>query len=193
MRGSKNPMHERARRLVTALALCAASTALAAGASDATLYVKARNTRLMASASPTADVVAILQPGQKVTWKGADAKNKQWHHVEVDGKAGLIFQSNLAKQPPSMDLVAKDGARTTDTRSLISSGAAIRGLADGAAQYGNEKGKKVPGFSESVAQVKKLEELAQTITTEELATHAKNAGLFPVVGPEATASRGGKR
>ncbi len=193
VRGSENAMRKRARRLVAALALCAASTALAAGASDPTLYVKARNTRLMASASPTADVLAILQPGQKVTWKGADPKNKQWHQVVVDGKAGLVFQSNLAKQPPSMELVAKDGTRTTDTRGLVSSGAAIEACADGATQYGQEKGKKVPGFSETVTQVKQLENLAESITPQELAAHADKAHLFPVVGPQAAVSRGGKR
>lgn len=193
MRGVDNAMHKRARRLVTALALCAASTAGAASTANQNLYVKARNTRLMASASPTADVLAILQPGQKVTWKGADPKNKQWHHVLVDGKEGLVFQSNLTKQQPSMELVAKEGSRTTDTRGLVSSGAAIRGLADGAAQYGQEKGKKVPSFSESVAQIKKLEELAKTITPDELSAHVDKAHLFPVVGPQAAVSRGGKR
>ncbi|MFL5347858.1 MAG: SH3 domain-containing protein [Hyalangium sp.] len=186
-------MHKRARRLVTVLAWCAASTALAAGASEPTLYVKARNTRLMASASPTAEVLTILQPGQKVIWKGADSKNKQWHHVVVDGKEGLVFQSNLAKQPPSMELVAKDGTRTSDNRGLISSGAAIRGLADGATQYGREKGKQVPSFSDSVDQIKELEKLARTITPEELAAHVDKAHLFPVVGPQADASPGDKR
>src|SRR4051812_38371274 len=104
MRGTKDAMHKRARRLVMALGLWATSLALAAAPSDTPLYVKARNTRLMASASPTADVVAILQPGQKVLWKGADPQNKQWHRVVVEGKAGLVFQSNLSKQPPSMEL-----------------------------------------------------------------------------------------
>jgi hypothetical protein len=179
---------------MTALALCAVSTALAAGTSASTLYVKARNTRLMASASPTADVVAILQPGQKVIWKGADPKNKQWHHVVAeDGKAGLVFQSNLSKQQPSMGLVAKDGTRSTDTRDLVSSGAAIRGLADGAIKYGEEKGKKQPSFSASVTQVEDLEKVARSITLEELAAHADQAHLFPVVGPRDTVSRGGKR
>lgn len=194
MRGEKNAMHKRARRLITALALSATTTALAAGTSAATLYVKARNTRLMASASPTADVVAILQPGQKVTWKGPDPQNKQWHRVVAEnGKVGLVFQSNLSKQPPSMELVAKDGTRSTDTRDLVSSGAAIRGLADGAIQYGEEKGKKAPSFSQSVTQVEKLEALAQSITPEELAAHADQAHLFPVVGPRDTVARGGKR
>jgi len=192
MRGPDNAMHKRTRRWVSTLVLCAASTALAAGATDVTLYVKARNTRLMASASPTADVVALLQPGQKVTWKGADPKNKQWHQVMVDGKTGLVFQSNLSKQQPSLELTAKEGSSTTDTRGLVSSGAAIRGLTDGAARYGKDKGKKEPGFAETVAQLKALDALAQSVTPDELATHADKAHLFPVVGPQATVSGGGK-
>ena len=190
-------MHNRARRWVTvmALALGAASTALAAGAATSTpLYVKARNTRLMASASPTADVVAVLQPGQKVMWIGPDEKNKQWHHVEVvGGKKGLIFQSNLAKQPPSLELVAKDGARTVDTKALASSGAAIRGLADGATQYGQQKGKQDVGFQQAVTDVKKLEKLAEAITLTDLAAHADQAHLFPVVGPQTAVSPRSKR
>jgi uncharacterized protein YgiM (DUF1202 family) len=189
-------MHKRARRWVMALALSATSAALAAGANASILYVKARNTRLMASASPTADVLAILQPGQQVSWQGADAKNKQWHRVLVDGKKGLVFQSNLSKQKPSMELVTQDGTSTTDTRSLISSGAAIRGLADGAVQYGHDKGQQSPGLSKAVDQIKELEKMTQTITPAELAAHADKAHLFPVVGPLETAaapSRGHKR
>jgi uncharacterized protein YgiM (DUF1202 family) len=183
-------MHERARWLVAALALCAASTALAVKTGE-DLYVKARNTRLMASASPTANVVTVLQPGQKVTWLGADPKNKQWHRVKVSEKQqGLVFQSNLSTQPPNLELVSKGTVSQEDLKSMASSGAAVRGLSEGAVKYGN--GKQAPGFTEAVTQVKELEKLALEITPQDLAGHATKTHLFPVVGPRDTASRGGK-
>jgi uncharacterized protein YgiM (DUF1202 family) len=183
-------MRKRVRVLLAALSLCAAVTALAADDKN-TLYVKARNTRLMASAAPTADVVAILQPGQQVTWLGADAKNKQWHRVKVKGKEsqqGLVFQSNLSTRPPNMELTAKGGGRPVDPMAFANSGAAVKGLSEGAIAYGNGK----PELSEAVKQVQALEKLSEQITPAELAAHASKARLFPVVGPRDTISRGGK-
>jgi uncharacterized protein YgiM (DUF1202 family) len=182
-------MRKRVRVLLAALSLCAAITALAAEGKD-TLYVKARNTRLMASPAATADVVAILQPGQQVTWLRADPKNKQWHHVKVEGKKpqqGLIFQSNLSTRPPNMELTAKSG-RPVDATAFANSGAAVKGLSEGAIAYGNGK----PDLAQAVKQVQALENLAGQITPAELAAHAAKARLFPVVGPRDTLSRGGK-
>jgi len=182
-------MRKRVRLVVAALSLCALG-AVPAADDKSTLYVKARNTRLMASSAPTANVVAILQPGQKVKWLGADPKARQWHRVEVSGKQGLVFQSNLSKKAPSMELIAKDGGKEVDAGVFANSGAAVKGLSDGAIAYGN--GKKDPDLSGAVQQLQALEERADQITPEELAAHASKAQLFPVVGPRATASRGGK-
>jgi hypothetical protein len=183
-------MRKRVRVLLAALSLCAAVTAVAADNKN-TLYVKARNTRLMASTSPTADVVAILQPGQQVTWLKADEKNKQWHHVKVDGKKpqqGLVFQTNLSTRPPNMELTTKSGGRPVDATAFANSGAAVKGLSEGAIAYG----KGQPDLVQAVKQVQALEKLAEQITPAELAAHAAKAHLFPVVGPRDTLSRGGK-
>lgn len=185
-------MRKRVRVLLAALSLCAAVTALAADDKNI-LYVKARNTRLMASAAPTADVVAVLQPGQQVTWLGADAKNKQWHRVKVAGKKpkeGVVFQSNLSTKPPNMELTTKNDGRPMDATAFANSGAAVKGLSDGAIAYGN--GKKDPDLSQAVKQVQALEKLAEQITPSELAAHAAKARLFPVVGPRDAISRGSK-
>jgi hypothetical protein len=176
------------KRLVAVLAVCAAGTALAVKPGG-TLFVKARNTRLMANSSPTADAVAILQPGQQVKWLGADAKNKQWHLVEAAGKKGVVFQSNLATKPPNMELISKDGAEKVDPVAFANSGAAVKALSTGAIGYGKTKG---AGYQEASKQIQALEKLAEDITPEQLAAHARNAQLFPVVGPQETASRGGK-
>ena len=102
------------------------------------LYVKAKNTRVMKSPSPTADAVAILQPGQQVVWNGADPKNKQWHSVKAPGgKVGYVFQTNLSASAPKMELVAKDGdTKRVDPAAFVASGAAVKALSPGAEKYG---------------------------------------------------------
>lgn len=178
-------MGKRVRLLWAVLALGVASPALAV-APGGTLYVKARNTRLMTTPAPTAKALAVLQPGQAVKWLGADPKNKQWHRVEVEGKQGVVFQSNLATKPPNMELVAdKKEVRTVDPVAFANSGAAVKGLSKGAIDYG--KGKNDPGFNQAVEQLKELEDLARKIGPEQLAAHATQAGLFPVVGAQSVA------
>ncbi len=152
------------------------ATALAVSAGG-TLYVKARNTKLLASASPTADVVALLQPGEQVKWQGADPANKQFHKVEYGAKKGVVFQSNLATKPPSTELVASQGGKELDPKAFASSGAATKALGETAKEYG-EKG----NMKEAVAKLQALEKLSKSVTPAEVADHAKKAGIFQVVG-----------
>lgn len=171
----------RNRVLLTAvLALGVASPALAV-TKGGTLYVKVKNTRLMDSAATSANLVQVLQPGQTVTWLGADPQNKQWHQVEVDGRKGVVFQSNLSTKQPNMELVAgKDGVTTHDAAAFANSGAAIKLLADGPRQYGQKKGADV---QDAMAQLQQLKALTDTLKESDAARHVKQAGLFPVVGP----------
>jgi SH3-like domain-containing protein len=152
------------------------------------LYVKAKNTRVMESASPTANAVVILQPGEQVTWEGADPKNKQWHRVAApNGKKGFVFQTNLSSTPPRMELVSdKDGKRQVDPKKFVASGAAVKALSPGAEKYGN--GKK-GDYEKAVASIKALEALSKGVTTQHIADHVKAAGLFPVVGPSDTVAK----
>jgi uncharacterized protein YgiM (DUF1202 family) len=149
---------------------------------DEKLYVKARNTRVLKSAVPTSDVVVVLQPGQQVTWRGADPTNKQYHQVtEPGGKAGYVFQTNLSTRPPNMELTAKEGQpRAIDPAAFVSSGAAVKALSPGAEKYGKQKG---GDYAQAVEQIKSVEALAKKVTPVEISAHVKQAGLFPVVAP----------
>jgi uncharacterized protein YgiM (DUF1202 family) len=172
--------------LAAMLALGVAGNALAAVKKGGTLYVKVKNTRLMESAALDANLLRVLQPGQEVKWLGADPKDKQWHQVEVGGKKGVVFQSNLSTKPPSMELVAgKDGVTTQDAATFANSGAAIKLLADGPLQYGQKKGADV---KDAVAQLQQLKALTHTLRESDAARHVKQAGLFPVVGPSEPAA-----
>jgi hypothetical protein len=168
------------KRWVAVLALCAAGTALAVKPGGS-LFVKARNTRLMASPSPTADVVTILQPGQQVKWLGADAKDKQWHRVEADGKQGVVFQSNLAPKAPELELIAQNGVRQVDPVAFASSGAAVKLLGDGVISYGNSKGQD---YGQAAVQLRQLGTLAREIPLKDVSERARQAKLLPVVGPQ---------
>ncbi len=176
-------MRMRARAAVAAAVLAVGLPALAVKVGDA-LYVKAKNTRVMASPSPTADVVTILQPGETVKWGGADPKNKQWHKVAGPGnKPGFVFQTNLSTQPPSMELVVdKDGKRKVDPKGFVASGAAVKALSPTAIDYG--RGKDDPDFGKAVDEILLLEDIAKTVEPKHLAAHVAQAKLFPVVGPD---------
>ncbi|MFP2930407.1 SH3 domain-containing protein [Pyxidicoccus sp. 3LG] len=172
---------------VLALGLPGLAGAVAVGGS---LYVKAKNTRVMVSPSPTANAVVILQPGEKVTWEGADAANKQWHRVVAPGgKKGFVFQTNLSTTAPNMEIVTDgNGKQTVDPKKFVASGAAVKALSPGAEKYGN--GKK-GDYAKAVADIKAMESLAKAVTTEQVAAHVNEAGLFPVVGPTETADASG--
>jgi hypothetical protein len=168
----------RNRMLAAMLVLGTASGALAVS-KGGTLYVKAKNTRLMASSAASAKALAVLQPGQPVKWLGADPKNRQWHQVETGGKRGVVFQSNLASKPPNMELVAsEDGATRKDATEFANSAAAVKLLSDGAIKYGSKEG---GAKKRAVTQLQQLEELAKAVDTRRIAEHVKTAGLFPVV------------
>ncbi len=179
-------MPRKSALLTVMLALGVAGNALAAVKKGGTLYVKVKNTRLMESPSTGANLLRLLQPGQEVKWLGADPKDKQWHQVEVGGKKGVVFQSNLSSKPPSMELVAsKDGVTAKNATEFANSGAAIKLLADGPLQYGQKKGADV---KDAVAQLQQLKALTHTLRESDAARHVKQAGLFPVVGPSEPAA-----
>nr|WP_163997805.1 SH3 domain-containing protein [Pyxidicoccus caerfyrddinensis] len=176
-------MRMRTRAAVTAAVLALGLPGMAAAVRvNDPLYVKAKNTRVQQGPSSTADTVVILQPGEKVTWKGADPKNKQWHQVEAPGgKKGFVFQTNLSTTQPNMELVTdKDGTRQLDPKKFVASGAAVKALSPGAEAYG--KGKK-GDYEKAVADIKALEKRNEQLTPERIAAHVAEAGLFPVVGP----------
>ena len=145
------------------------------------LYVKAKNTRVLATPSGAVDAVAVLQPGEKVKWGGADAKQKQWHRVTTaTGKKGFVFQTNLSTTPPNMELVTDGGGKQqVDPKKFVASGAAVKALSPGAERYGKDKG---GDHRQAVADIQALEKLAKNVSTKDIAAHVTAAGLFPVVG-----------
>jgi hypothetical protein len=156
-----------------------------------TLYVKAKNTHLKASNSPTADTLVVLQPGKEVTYDGKDA-GSPWCKVKVttDKKAavpGFIYQANLGVSPPAMEATSKSPGKPLSPEAFASSGAAVKALGPGAIEYGHSLPKP-----ESVEQLIALEKLAAAVDDVQVAEYAQAGGLPAVVGRPEVASRSEK-
>ncbi|HSP79406.1 MAG TPA: SH3 domain-containing protein [Myxococcaceae bacterium] len=178
-------LRKRETLLVLALALGAPGSASAVEVGG-TLYVRAKDTRLLESPSPTSKVLAILQPAQSVVWQGAHPRNKRWHHVKAGGRSGYVFQSNLATKPPSMELVAGEGSGKLDAQAFASSGAAVKAVSSGVLSMGNQRLE----LKESILQLDALEHFVQErVKDEDVAAHAQQAGLAPAAPTTAAPER----
>ncbi|WNG50060.1 SH3 domain-containing protein [Archangium minus] len=176
-------------RLPTLLALaCVATSATAlAVPPGGTLYVKAKNTHLKASSSPTANTLVVLQPGKEVTYNGREGTTP-WCKVTVsaDKKGpvqGFIYQANLAVSPPSLEVTSKNPGKPLSPEAFASSGAAVKALGPGAIEYGKSLSRP-----ESVQQILELEALAKSIDETQVAEYARAGGLPEVVGRPTVAS-----
>ena len=156
----------------TLVALAGAAGAFALSAGD-TVYVRARDTQVLKKASPTADTVLKLQPGDAVLWRGADKEQPKWHRVEVHGQVGFVWFSNLSTTPPDKELLTSpQGASKVDAQAFASSGAAGKALTEGAIRYGDQdeknKGTLKPSMKEAVRETLTVEAIAQQRTAAEL-------------------------
>ena len=177
-------------RLPTLLALVCVATSGSALAvpPGGTLYIKAKNTHLKASNSPTADTLVVLQPGKAVTYNGREGSTP-WCKVTVaaDKKApvqGFIYQANLGVSPPSLEVTSKNPGKPLSPEAFASSGAAVKALGPGAIEYGKSLSRP-----ESVQQLIALESLAKSIDETQVAEYARAGGLPEVVGRPEVASR----
>jgi hypothetical protein len=170
-------MHVKTRWLVLG-GLLTASSALAVKVGEP-LYIRAKGTKLLASAAPTAKALAVLQPGEKVVWKGADPANKQFHKVESGGKTGVVFVANLSSTPPSTELTAQSGGAAIDAQAFASSGAATKALSEGATSYASTK--KIDSLA---VELISLEQLALAVKAKEINERNKKVGLFVVATDE---------
>lgn len=131
-----------APRLALAAALLLSGGASAVG-KGGTLYIRARDTRLLAEPQLSAKVLATLQPGHEVKWLGTAPGGKQLHGVEVTvaGKAvtGYTLQQNLTPNKPAAEYLARDDGKPMSAQAFASSGAATKALSEAGLKYSNEK------------------------------------------------------
>jgi hypothetical protein len=164
------------RRFWAVALLTCAGVASALSAGD-TVYVRARDTQVLKKASPTADTVLKLQPGDVVVWRGADKDQPKWHRVDIHGQVGFVWFSNLSTKPPDKELLTLPaGATKVDAQAFASSGAAGKALTEGAIRYGDQpdknKGPLKPSMKEAVRETQTVEAIAQQRTPAELQQQA---------------------
>jgi uncharacterized protein YgiM (DUF1202 family) len=165
--------------------LCAVAGVAAAAAAvkpGSTLYVRARNTRVL-KAPGSSEVKTILQPGDKVKWLGKDKNG--WHTIKAGGYQGVVLGASLSVKPLQMELVSSDGKRDTDATAFLNSGAATKALGPGAIAYGDRKKKDGEEHSRAVRDASAMEKIAKTVTTADIAAHAGKVGIVTAVGPVA--------
>jgi hypothetical protein len=183
------------KRLPALLLLACVATAVPALAvtPGGTLYIKAKNTHVKASSSPTANTLVVLQPGNAVKYDGREGTTP-WCKVTVaaDKKGstvqGFVYQANLGVSPPSLEVTSKNPGKPLSPEAFASSGAAVKALGPGAIEYGKSLSRP-----ESVGQLIKLEELAASIDTAQVAEYARAGGLPEVVGRPEVAKRPAKK
>lgn len=175
------------------LLTCVATPGLAlAVPPGGTLYVKAKNTHVKASSSPTANTLVVLQPGKEVTYKGREGTTP-WCKVAVaaDKKGsveGFVYQANLGVSPPSLEVTSKNPGKPLSPEAFASSGAAVKALGPGAIEYGKSLSRP-----ESVQQLIQLEKLAASIDETQVSEYARAGGLPEVVGRPELAKRPAKK
>ncbi len=156
-----------------ALAVLVGSSALAAG--SPALYVRAKNTKLLAQPSALSKAVATLQPGDEVSWLARDAKNPLFHKVSTKGgQTGYLFQSNLATAKPPAEVHAQVAGNEAVRRvgGDASTGAATKALGDGAVSF-----KEQPEAAKVVSQLQAVDAIANRVDGKAIAAHVKSAGL----------------
>ncbi len=151
------------RRLVplAVAALCWAGPAVAVS-KGGKLYIKSKDTRVLDKADAKGKPVGTLQPGDEVTWTGADPVNKQFHGIEAGKVKGFTLQQNLSPSKPQAELLTRDNGAPIDGKAFASSGAATKALNAAALKYA--------GTKQSLAEVAKglatAEGVAATVSAE---------------------------
>ena len=135
-------------RAVVALALINASGAWAV-AVGGTLYVKSKDTKVLKEAKAGSSAVVTVQPGKEVIWNGADAKDKSFHSVTVDGKKGFVLMSNLSQNKVATEIDSSSG-KPMSAQAFASSGAATKALTPAGVNYAKDTPNKAEAASEII-------------------------------------------
>jgi hypothetical protein len=136
------------------------------------VYVKARNTKLLGAASANAEVKAVLRVGDTLQWIAKSSNG--FHSVRLPGKEAVYFAygANLSLKPPRQEQWAAAGT-TVDTQAFASSGAATKGLSEGAFQLAVSDAQLEKAARDLLA----LEALQAGVTDAEVDAHLRAAKL----------------
>lgn len=162
-----------------------AATPAWAVAKGGSLFIKCASAKLLKDPKATGAKVADLADGDEVIWNGAAAK--PYHDVTAKkaGKSGFVDMACLSPSKPSSEYSTSGSA--INSEAFKSSGAATKGLSQGAITYANEKPADV---KKNAAQIIWVEENTKVKTDPKdkgFAEWAKKAGVnFSAAGKVAS-------
>lgn len=156
-------MTHNVKRLLMALAVLASGSALAV-AKGGKLYIKTKDAKVFDKADAAkGKTVGTLQPGDEVTWNGADEKQKQFHAIDTGKVKGFTLQQNLSPKKPDAEYLAKDDGKPIDAQAFASSGAATKALSGAALTYSGSK----PNMEALAKGLMTAEGVAATVTFDQ--------------------------
>jgi uncharacterized protein YgiM (DUF1202 family) len=150
------------RLIGLAVACCLLAMPALAVSKGGKLYIKSKDTKVLDKADAKGKVVGTLQPGEEVTWNGADDKNKQFHAIDTGKVKGFTLQGNLSPSKPQAELLARDNGAPIDGKAFASSGAATKALNEAALKAAGKKQTK----AELVKGLATAEGVAASVTVE---------------------------
>ena len=165
-------MKKRILTAACAVGLLAGGAALAVKPGE-TLFVKAKNTKVYDKPTASGKVKATLQPGDEVTWDGADKKDPAFHAVSGKVK-GFAHQSSLSPRKPAGEVLTNDGAPVSG-QAFASSGAATKALTEAGIKYSDEKG--ADAKTAAIEVIWTEEHTKRSIENDAVGEHAKKQGL----------------
>jgi hypothetical protein len=127
------------------------------------VYVRARNTKLLSEPRADAGAKQTLKPGEALTWRKAAARSFHEVQTAAEKKTGFVYYANLALKPPGEERWASSNT-TVDRESFSSSGAATKGLTQGALQLAATDA----ALAKAATALRALEQLQAGITDDEL-------------------------
>jgi hypothetical protein len=153
-----------------ALALLPCTGALALKDGD-TVYVRSRNTKLLEAPRADANAKQTLSAGEALTWRRAAAGNFHEVQTRAEQQTGFVYYANLALKLPKEERWSAANT-TADREAFATSGAATRGLTQGAVQLAATNA----SLAEAAVALKALEMLQAALTDEELQAQLLRAG-----------------
>jgi hypothetical protein len=153
------------------------------------LYIRAKDTKLLKDDSLTAAPAGLLQPGTEVKWQAVSSRNKLLHHVKVtfggQEHDGWVLQGNLAPRPPVPEYLKSGEGLAVDPQVFASSGAATKALDEAGTAYA--KGLSQPDLAQ---RFEAAERISRAVDVRRLAQRNAGLGLASV---DAAVAKGGRK
>jgi hypothetical protein len=161
-----------------------AATPAWAVAKGGSLYIKCASAKLLKDPKATGAKVADLAEGEEVVWNGAAAKPYHDVSAKKSNKSGFVDAACLSPSKPATEYATTGGSGISST-AFASSGAATKGLSEGAIKYADGKGADRPKVAAQLVYVEENTKHRASMSDSGTEAWAKKAGVNVSGGKEA--------